>query len=207
MRKSVLSSVLTMLLLAVPVFAQQTTQQTVEETVVVKKSDLTAEQLAKVQHQEVVDKLGAYKEYAEMGRGVGLAVGESLKAVKDVAVDLSNTNVGKFTMFLIAWKVMAKDVIGMGDVVFGYMVGIPLLFVGGAVLLWSYRRQCIPRRVLVESTKEGKKWEMFVPNTNKVDMGDRRAPKLVEARGIWAWGHVGVAAVFLIFCSVMIFGC
>ena len=169
MRKSVLSSVLTMLLLAVPVFAQQTTQQTVEETVVVKKSDLTAEQLAKVQHQEVVDKLGAYKEYAEMGRGVGLAVGESLKAVKDVAVDLSNTNVGKFTMFLIAWKVMAKDVIGMGDVVFGYMVGIPLLFVGGAVLLWSYRRQCIPRRVLVESTKEGKKWEMFVPNTNKVD--------------------------------------
>jgi len=73
MRKSALS-VLILLVFAASIFAQQTTQPA-EETVTIKKSDLTAKQLAKVQTKAMVDQLGAYKEYAEMGRGVGLAVG------------------------------------------------------------------------------------------------------------------------------------
>ncbi|MEK7135453.1 MAG: hypothetical protein AAB780_01985, partial [Patescibacteria group bacterium] len=166
MKVRVLLVVSMLVFLVVPALAQQPAPPAAsEETVVVRKSDLTAEQVAKLQQQQVKETLGAYREYAEMGRGVGLAVGESLKAVKDVAVDLSQTDVGKVTMFLIAWKVMAKDVIGMGDMLFGYIVGIPLLFVGGLVWLWSYNRQCVPRRVLVEKTKEGnQKWEVFVPN-------------------------------------------
>lgn len=187
--------------------AQQQTQSSQDATtVIVKKSDLTAEQLAKVQSQQVKERLGEYGEYAEMGRGIGLAVSESLKA-GDVAVNFSKTDVGKFTMFLIAWKVMAKDIISVGDVVFGYLVGIPLLFLGGLVLLWSYRRQCLPGKVLVEKTKEGRKWAVIAPNGQKVDIGDMRVPHYVEGRAVWAVGHVAVGALFLIFCSFMIFGC
>lgn len=197
-----------MLTIAVPAFAQQTPATPVEnETVTIKKSELTSEQLAKVQHDELKEKLGNYKEYAEMGRGVGLAVGESLKAVKDVAVDFSKTDVGRFTMFIIAWKVMAKDVIDMGDTIFGYIVGIPFLFLGSLVMLWSYRRQCLPRRICIEKTKEGKKWAIIAPNGERVDVGDASKPHYVEGRAIWAICHyVGYALFFLASCT-LIFGC
>lgn len=204
MRVRVLAIASVIALFSSPAFAQQQAASAPEDTVVMKKSDLTSEQLAKVQQQQVKEMLGAYREYAEMGRGVGLAVGESLKAVKDVAVDLSQTDVGKFTMFLIAWKVMARDVVGMGDMVFGYLVGIPLLFIGGIMLLWSYYKQCIPRRVLIKHTKDGgKEWQMFVPNEVELNVEGSK----IQTRNIWAIGHVVVAILFLLFCSVMIFGC
>lgn len=209
-----LSGILVAVLLlgtALPVLAQQqTSTQTAnqDEMVVMKKSDLTADQLAKVQRDQTMETLGTYKEYAEMGRGIGLAVGESLKAVKDVAVDFSRTEVGKFTLFLIAWKVMAKDVIDMGDKVMGYFLGVPLFFIGGVVLLWSYRRQCLPRRVLIEKTKDGaRKWAMVAPNGTLVDISeDPRKPQMVEGRSVWAVGHVVVGLVFFFLVCTLTFG-
>lgn len=205
------TKVLYVLLLAVFVVTPPVASaQQPEETVVIKKSDLTKEQLAKVQKEEITSQLGAYKEYAEMGRGVGLAVGESLKAVKDVALDFSKTDVGKYTMFLIAWKVMAKDVIDvvtkMGDQFFGYLIGPPVLLIGGLVLIWSYRRQCLPRRMLIEKTKEGKKWAIIAPNGEKVDIGDTR-PHMVSGRSVWAVGHAVAALVLIAVCSMMTFSC
>src|SRR5689334_13431497 len=98
-----------------------TAQQGGADTVVVKKSDLTADQLARIsqqqQQQQVKESLGIYEEYGAMGRGVGAALGEGLRSVKDVAVELSETRVGKFAMFLIAWRVMAKDILDMGNTV------------------------------------------------------------------------------------------
>lgn len=183
-------------------------QQTQEETVVVKKSDLTADQLAKVQSQQIKETLNQYSEYAEMGRGIGLAVGESLKAVKDVAVDFSKTEVGKFTMFLIAWKIMAKDIIDMGDKIVGYLLGFPLFFIGGMVMIWSYRRQCLPRRVLIKHTKEGgKEWAIISPNGEKVDISDTSTPHYVEGRSAWAVGHVIVSVIFFLLVSLLTFGC
>lgn len=182
--------------------AQQQTSQSQNETVVIKKSDLTTEQLAKVQSQQIKETLGAYAEYAEMGRGVGLAVGESLKAVKDVAVDFSQSDVGKFTMFLIAWKVMAKDVLNMGDTVFGYLVGIPFLTLSLLLCAVSYYRQCMPRRVLVEKGPglwiwRSKKFEIFDPakREGKVGQDDQVAI------------HGAAAVVLIVIGSVMTFGC
>ena len=187
--------------MTLPAFAQQVATPQ-EETVVMKKTDLTTEQLAKVQSQQIKETLGAYAEYAEMGRGVGLAVGESLKAVKDVAVDLSNTNVGKFTMFLIAWKVMAKDVLDMGDTVFGYLVGIPFLVISLLLCALSYYRQCMPRRVLIEKGPglliwRSKKFEIFDPAKlgGDVTQGER-----VIFHGI-------TAVILILIGSIMTFGC
>ena len=205
MKKIVLAAIL--LGFTLPAVAQQAAQPAQDEVVVVKKSDLTAEQLAKVKLQEVSNQLGAYKEYAEMGRGVGLAVGESLRGVKDVVLDFSKTDVGKYTMFLIAWKIMAKDIINMGNQVFGYLVGVPTLFIGALILVWSYRRQCVPRRVLIKKTKDESQWAIFTPNGKLVNLGDEESVTNIEARAIWALGHVAVGVVFFLFCSVMIFGC
>ena len=187
---------------ALPALAQQQASQQQDETVVMKKSDLTTEQLAKVQSQQIKETLGEYAEYAEMGRGVGLAVGESLKAVKDVAVDLSETNVGKFTMFLIAWKVMAKDILNMGDTVFGYLVGIPFLTIGLLLCAVSYYRQCMPRRVLVEKGPglwvwRSKKFEIFDPAKleGNVSQEDR------------IFFHGAAAVILILIGSIMTFGC
>ena len=200
---------LALLLVGFAVFAQSTVGQQ-DEMVVIKKSDLTADQKAKVQMQETAAQLGQYKEYAEMGRGVGLAIGETLRGVKDVAVDFSKTDVGKFAMFLIAWKIMAKDIMSMGDTVFGYLVGIPLLFIGGVVLVWSYRKQCFPRRVLIENSKEkGKRWAIVAPNGQvfQVNFGTEREPDVLKMEGqsSWAWGHVICGVVWILICSIMIF--
>lgn len=182
--------------------AQQQTQSSQDETVVIKKSDLTTEQFAKVQSQQIKETLGAYAEYAEMGRGVGLAVGESLKAVKDVAIDFSKSDVGKFTMFLIAWKVMAKDILDMGDTVFGYLVGIPFLTISLLLCAMSYYRQCMPRRVLVEKGPglwvwRSKKFEIFDPTKREGKVGQ---DDQVFIHGI-------AAVVLIIIGSVMTFGC
>jgi hypothetical protein len=182
-----------------PAFAgQQAPQPAPAEMVMVKKSDLTADQLAKVQANEVREQLGAYSEYAQMGRGIGMAFGEALRSVKDVTLELAGTDVGKYAMILIAWKVMARDVISMGDMVFGYAMGPFFFVIGTSILLWSYRRQCVPRRIVKKSTREGwkvtREYEMFEPN---------RDGKVSE----WALWHLAAeVCLVLLVCMVMFAG-
>lgn len=184
-------------LVAIPLMAQQA-----EETVTVKKSDLTADQLKKVEAQQITEQIGQYKEWAEMGKGVGFAVRESLYAVKDVTVDLSKTDVGKFTMFLVAWKVMFKDVLDVSGKIVGYLVGIPLLAIGLSVIVWSHRRLCVPHPVLKEKGPglwvwRSKKYEMYDPNNESG--GDMK-------QSDWMFVHVIAAVVLIIICCLIIFG-
>lgn len=192
--------------LAAPAMAQQvqTAAPASEETVTLKKSDLTPEQAQRLEQGKIVAQLGAYKEYAEMGRGIGLAVGESLRSVKDVVVDFSKTDVGRFTLFLVAWKVMAKDVLEMGDQVVGYVFGPILFMVVGSVLIWSYRRQCLPRQVLLKKTKEGKEYAWLLPNGTLIDIGEKRVVE-VPARNAWAMWHAGLFVGLTIFCAMIVF--
>lgn len=194
MKTRILAIFLLSLLAFTPALAQQ------DETVVVKKSDLTADQLKKLETQNITNQLGTYKEWAEIGKGVGYAVKESLSAVKDTAVDFSKTDVGKYTMFLVAWKIMAKDVISVGDMFVGYLVGIPLLTVGLCVLVWSYRRQCVVRRVVTEEGPgfwiwRSRKYEVYDPanRENSMDQSD-----LI---GI----HAVAAVVLIAICCLMMF--
>lgn len=209
-RMCVMKSVASILVLVFCVSSSANAQQATsgDEMVTVKKSDLTTEQQAKIENKQVVEQLSAYKEYAEIGKGIGAAVGESLRSVKDVAIDFSQTPVGKFTLFLIAWKVMAKDVIAMGNKIVGYGLGIPLFFISGVVLVWSYRRQCFPRRVLVEKTAEGKKWAMFTPDGRLISAESTEdMEKEIARRTDWAAGHVIVALIAVVICSIITFGC
>lgn len=179
-----------------------------DDKIVVKKSDLTQEQLDKIRTRDKVETVKEVaSEVSSWGKEAGVAFNSFVGTLTDQTVRLSDTSVGKFAMFMIAWKVMAKDVIGMGDMLIGYFVGIPLLFIGSAVLLWSYRRQCFPRRICVEKTKEGKKWAIIAPNGEQVDISDTSKPYFVEGRSAWAVGHVIVFALFFIASCVTIFGC
>lgn len=97
------------LVLTFGVFAQTT------QKVTVNKSDLTPDQLAKieskVQMDEMKDKVEQYGEWVGIGGEVGVAIKEGLSAVVDVADKFGSTKVGEFTMLMVGWKVMGKDLI------------------------------------------------------------------------------------------------
>lgn len=201
-------AILVLLSLATASYAQQNSPASAEETVTIKKGDLTPEQLTKLEQGKIIAQLGEYKEYAEMGRGIGLAVGESLRSVKDVVVDFSQTDVGRFTLFLVAWKVMARDVLEMGDKVLGYVFGPLLLFVGGAVLIWSYRRQCLPRKFIVKKSKEETIYGWLLPNGNVIKGEDSYGSKyeVGVSRNIQAVWHAVLAALLVVFTTFITFG-
>lgn len=163
--------------LGVPVVAQQ--QSAEPEKIVVDTSLLTKEQLQQARMQqkveqatEVVETAGtAASKAREVGEAVGIAIDGGLTAITKHAADFGRTDVGRFTMFLIAWKLMAEDIINVGGGLVKWLIWFVIFLVFSTALFWSYRRNCVPRRVLVENTKEAgflakqtRKYEMFVPN-------------------------------------------
>ncbi|MBI2639589.1 MAG: hypothetical protein HYW90_01705 [Candidatus Sungbacteria bacterium] len=130
--------------------------QQADDRIVVKKSDLPPDLLQKIEQKQQVEKVGSW---VGLGREVGTAVNEGLKAVTDHAANFGKTGVGMFVMVMIAWKVMGVDLLQLA-------IGLPLLAIGTGLFTWSYSRNCIPRKIPVELTSEGKvtRYEVTKPN-------------------------------------------
>lgn len=79
---------------------------------------------------------------------LGKTINESLMGVVESANEFGKTEVGKFTMVLIAWKVMGKDVIRI-------VLGIIFLIMFTWLLIYSFKRTCIERRVTTKRTNPG----------------------------------------------------
>ena len=69
--------------------------------------------------QETRDKLSLeqtvnkYGEYAGLGKEIGIAINESLKAVEGSAERISKTDLGKTAIAIVVWKVLYKDILGI----------------------------------------------------------------------------------------------
>jgi len=148
----------------------------------VKESDLPPAVLEQVR---VKQQLQSYGEYAGLGREIGTAINEGLKAVTEQTAKFAETKVGKFTMFIIAYKVIGTDAIQ-------FIVGVPLLVVGLVIFVWSYYKNCIPHKVLKSKDKDGaKEWTMV-----NDDGSDKDNEKIA---------HAVFCALFLFFCTLVIF--
>jgi hypothetical protein len=114
-------------------------------------------------------------EWADLGNNVGTAMGSAAKAVlhetkdatfgKDVSIvdgidKFSKTDAGRFTMFVIGWKVMGKDAVDLVKQFSGIAVGVPILLAWNVLCIWFYRRNFLPRKVMV--SKEGNFWNKSV---------------------------------------------
>jgi len=159
--------ILTMIALLVasccPASAQSTTPPKVGDPT----TYMTAEQLAKYNSDmyiaELEKKLDTYGKWVGVGGEIGTAVKEGLEAVVDVADKFGNTDVGKFTMVMIAWKVIGRDAV---------RIVLGLLFIAMFVwlLIYSFRKTCIERRVVTKRTNPGflrfpkeKEWKIIEP--------------------------------------------
>jgi len=164
-------------LFALPVLAQtQTTGD--DEKIVVNKNDLSPEQLAQIQ---LKNKLEIAGKFAGMGHEVGVAVDEGLSAVTKHAEEISQTNVGRFVMVLIAWKVMGRDLVQV-------VVGIPLFIVVIAIFIWSYRRNCLSRPILKYVDKDG-----------------RKEYDIHEGSDEEKWAHVIIFIITILICCAITF--
>ena len=124
-------------LAASPVFAQQI------RTVQVPENMLTAEQKAQIEAENLKSRVEQYGNWVGFGAELGHAVDSSLGALTERADQFSKTGVGKFTLVLVAWRVIgeyfARIVIGLGL----FLVLIP-------IWVWSFHRNVVERSVLLK---------------------------------------------------------
>lgn len=167
MKKLLVAVLLAMLV--VPVFgaaivAAETKSS--DETVVVRKSDLPPPLLKDLEEKarlsSVAQRIEAYGKWVGIGKEIGAAVNDSLSAVTTQADNFAKTGVGKFTMFLVAYKVLGKDLIGM-------VVGIPLLFVWTTIFVVFWRRLYNNRVVLDRVEGKTKFYKVVPPATTGDD--------------------------------------
>ena len=157
---------ITLLLIAMMLVVIPTQAQNIEK-VGDPTTYLTGEQLAKyTSDMKIADlekKLETYGDWVGVGGEVGSAIEEGLTAVVDVADKFTGTDVGKFTMVLVAWKVVGKDVIRI-------LLGLIFLTIITILFFRVYRNTYMPKRKLIEKTPQGwfkaaiKKYHVVVPD-------------------------------------------
>lgn len=149
------------LMIAVMPTQAQTTKQVGDPT-----SYMTPDQLAKyhsdIKVAELEKKLQTYGNWVGVGGEVGIAVKEGLSAVVDVADQFGKTDVGKFTLVMVAWKVMGKDVIRI-------ILGLVFLVIITWLFVKVYKNTYVPKRMMVENPgfmKYPKKYEIIKPDSS-----------------------------------------
>ena len=143
----------TLVMYSSTMYAQSQTAQ----KITVNTSDLTPDQLAKIQAQQELEimtkKMEQYGNWVGIGGEIGQAVKDGLFAVKDVAVEFGGTDVGKFTMYLIAWKVMGKDIVRI-------FLGLLFIIVATSIVWKSYKLNLTTRKVKLKDNG----WRFWLPN-------------------------------------------
>ena len=79
-----------------------------------------------VKEQQLEDQLKNVSKYASWGREIGYAVDGALSAVEDHVVNLSKTGLGHTVIFLVVWKFIAEDLLGM---IVGFCLFLTMLYV------------------------------------------------------------------------------
>ncbi len=141
----------------------QTSYGVPEKKVVVNASDLTPSQLAKIESDikivELEKKLQTYGNWVGVGEEIGSAVKESLNSVVDVADKFGKTNVGKFTLVMVAWKIIGKDAVRI-------FLGLLFFVLMTWIFVKIYKNTYSIRRVLVKNPglfKYPKEYQVIEP--------------------------------------------
>lgn len=108
----------------------------IDSMITVKKSDLPLHVLQTIETKNRIENVG---KWVGLGKEVGTAVQEGLGALTDEADKFSKTGVGKFTMFIIAFKILGYPIIQL-------VVGLFILLIGILVYAWYLFKYCKPTK-------------------------------------------------------------
>ena len=65
---------------------------------------------------------------SSIGTEIGIAVNETFKAISDNTIKLAESNLGKSAIFMLSWKILYKDIIGL-------IIGIFLLVIVAVIMV------------------------------------------------------------------------
>ncbi len=151
------------------------------DTILVNKKDLPTglvkELESKKQLEVMKNKIETYGKWVGMGKEVGIAINDSLSALTKQADDFSKTGVGKFTMFLVAYKVLGKEVMSA-------IIGIFLLFIWLFLYIWYIKKNTMTRSFLKEKQKDGKAVYEIINREKDEYVGERGVATLVFVVGV-----------------------
>lgn len=115
-----------------------------EKMVAVPESSLTAQQKALAVVNDA-------RPWVGLGKEIGEATNGALSAITTQADSFSKTGVGKFVMFMVAWKVLGNELVRVG-------IGVPMYLLLVIIWCYSFYKNCITRsvltKVLPDKTKE-----------------------------------------------------
>lgn len=120
-----------------------------EKTVSIPESQLTEQQKQALKLQQASTVVEKAHGWVGIGKELGQALDGALGSLTQRSNEFAVTPVGKFTMFIVAWKVLgdqAIEILNAGVHILGAMIELAIFL---PVFLWSYRRFCFDRRVLV----------------------------------------------------------
>lgn len=130
MRKLLL--IIPLLFIATTAFAQNSEQVTID------LKDVPQNMREQIRHQaeqqEMQQKVSQYGEWVGLGKEVGTAVQGSLDALTTSAIDFSQTDLGKATMFIVVFKVIGEDLIQ-------FIVGPIFFMLATVIILYSYLKR------------------------------------------------------------------
>lgn len=172
------------LMIGSQVLAQTTTSPRTGDPTTYMTPDQLAKYYSDIKIADLEKKLEVYGNWVGVGGEVGTAVEEALSAVVSVADDFGKTEVGKFTLVMVAWKVMGKDLVRI-------LLGIVFIAIFTWLLIFSFKRTCIERRVMTKNPGF-----MKYPKEYKII-----EPLFGDGEGL---GIIRIAHLFLFFIGIWI---
>jgi hypothetical protein len=127
-----------------------------KKTVSIPEDQLTEQQKQALKIGQVDDVAQKAHGWVGIGKELGQAFDSALGSFTTRSNEFANTKVGKFTLFIVAWKVMGDQAAAFLNAVIHISFGLLELLIFVPVFIWSYRRSCIPMRVC--TSREGPFW-------------------------------------------------
>jgi hypothetical protein len=200
MKKTVL--LLIVLLTACFAFAQE------KKMVSVPEDQLTEQQKLALKIQAVDSTVEKAHGWVGIGKEIGQAVDGALASINQRSNEFAETRVGKFTMFLVAWKVLGEQAAAVANATVHFVYGFVEVLIFLPIILWSYRRNCLFRSMLL--TKEGPFWnrkktfQIIDPKGTKDSQG-RYVGNGEDEYEVKVWMHLVLFVLFAIVFLVTVF--
>lgn len=168
-----------------------------EKTVSIPESQLTEQQKQTLKLQQADQTLEKAHGWVGIGKELGQAFDQALGSLTTRSNEFAVTPVGKFTMFIVAWKVMGDQAVAAVNMIMHFIYGGIEMIVFLPIILWSYRRLCLPRRIL--TGKEGPFWAR--KKTWTITEFKRDDDEVIVAQ----WAHFVLFILFSIVWLVTVF--
>ena len=114
--------------------------------------------------KEEQEKISTAVKYSEIGKQIGVAIGETAKSLNVAVNDFVETPVGKATFFILAWKIAGHDIMRYG-------VGNFIIFCFSILWIYFYRKNYICKPI--SEVKYGAGWWIFRAKEIKYEYSNR----------------------------------